>query len=66
MYSKFCVHFKFIFYVQAGDFKLRLLVSVYVSSSCIMAWWWPEFKVETDCHINKTICKGVGCDCENI
>lgn len=43
-----------------------LSVSVYVSSSCIMAQWWPEFMVETSCHTNKSICKWVGCDCELI
>jgi hypothetical protein len=26
----------------------------YVSSYCVMTWWWPEFRVETSCHINKT------------
>jgi hypothetical protein len=25
---------------------------------------WPEIKFETSCHINKTIYKNVGCDCE--
>ena len=25
-----------------------------------------EFRVETSCHINKTIYKGVGCDCEHL
>jgi hypothetical protein len=43
-----------------------LLFSVYVSSSCIMAWWWSEFVVETSCHTNKSIYKWVGCDYELI
>jgi len=55
----------YFFYVQAGEFQLMLLVSVYVSSSCVVTWWWPKFGVETGCHINKTIYKGVGCDSEN-
>jgi len=46
------------------DLQLTLLVSVYFASSCVMTWWWPEFRVETSYHTNKTIYKWVGCDCE--
>jgi hypothetical protein len=30
MYEKFCVHFKCIFYVQAGDLQLMILIQVLV------------------------------------
>jgi len=50
--------------VMRGDVKFMLLVAVYISSSCVMARWWPDFMVETSCHINKTTYKWVGCDYE--
>ena len=49
---------------KSGRSPTNVLVSVCVSISCVMAWWWVEFRVETGCHINKTIYKGVRCDCE--
>jgi hypothetical protein len=33
---KFCIHFKCIFLSKRGDLQPMLLVSVYVSSSCVM------------------------------
>ena len=41
-----------------------LLGSVYVSSSCVIAWWLHRHRVKTSCHINRTIYKSVGCNCE--
>jgi len=26
---------------------------------CVMAWWWPEFRVETRCHVIKLFAKCV-------
>jgi len=28
-------------------------VSIHVASCCVMTWWWPQFRVETSCHIKK-------------
>jgi hypothetical protein len=39
-------------------------VSVYVSSSFVMAWWLPGQRVKTSFNINKTIYKWVGWDGE--
>jgi len=51
------MHFAYIFSVfldvKQGDIQLMLLVSKYVSSSYVMAWGWPKFRVETSCHRNK-------------
>jgi len=40
-----------LFYVKGEDLQFMLAVSLYVSGSCIMAWWWSEFRVETGRHI---------------
>ena len=29
-----------------------------------VTWWWPQFRIETRFHMNKTFYKWVGCDCE--
>ena len=60
----FGIYFLMYFFLfKVGDLQFMLLGSVYISSSCIMDWWWPEFTVETGFRINKNIYKLVGCDC---
>ena len=56
--------FTLLFKIYNKYIKMYLQHSASVSSSCIVAWLWPEFRLETICHINKTIYKWVGCDCE--
>jgi len=29
--------------MKGGHFQLMILVAVYVSSSCVVPWWLPEF-----------------------
>jgi len=43
--------FNVIFYVKRGDLQLMFLVTAYVSSFCVMAWWYPEFRVETSWYL---------------
>jgi len=40
----------FIYMANSFDPK-RESSSGHVSSSCVMAWRWSEFRVETSCHI---------------
>jgi len=39
--------------------KLIVFIFCIYSFSCITAWWWPEFRVETGCHVVKLFVKFV-------
>jgi len=54
--------FNVFFYVKVKDLQLTHLVCVYFANYCVITWWWPDFRVETSCHINKTTYKCVGCN----
>jgi hypothetical protein len=44
---------------QTTAIKTTKFYNIYMfSSSCVTAWWWPEFRVETSCHINANYLKG--------
>jgi len=56
------VHFTFIFNEKGEISNYRHLVLCIHPYSCIMVWWWPEFRVDTIVALNKIVRKvGVGC-----
>lgn len=56
--------FLMYFLCKEGDLQLMLLLSVHVSKSSVMTWWWLEVSAETGCHINNFVFEWVGGDCE--
>jgi len=53
------MYFKFIFNVKVGYLQLMVFSVCMCSDSCIMAWWWPESRVEAGCHLIKLFAKCV-------
>ena len=55
-----CIHFLNVFLTCKGV-ELQLIVFSFCIHSylCIMAWWWPEFRVQARCHVIKLFAKCV-------
>jgi hypothetical protein len=43
-----------LLYIKGKDLLPMVWVSVHVSSSCVMGWWWPQFSIESRFDISKT------------
>ena len=53
------MHFKCIFNVKGRDLQIVVFSFWIHSYSCITLGWWPEFRVETSCHVIKLLVRCV-------
>jgi len=54
---RFYIYFQCIFNFKRGVLQLMLFSFCMQSYFCITAWWRPEFRVETSCHLIKLFIK---------